>query len=196
MIASITGTIKAVTPNSVVIDVGGVGMLLQISPRLSATLMVGKSASLHTTLLVREDSLTLYGFESIEDLSVFEQLQTVTGIGPKVAQSALNLYEAHELIGAIASGNFSALEKVSGLGKKGAQRVILELKDKVGAVSASGSISMRSWRDDLNEALFSLGFNAKDCSDVIDAVAADFSDAANLSLEVLLRHALQIRGRR
>ncbi len=196
MIASISGTVKGVTPTTVVIDVGGVGMLLQISPRLSATLMVGKSASLHTTLLVREDSLTLYGFETIEDRSIFEQLQTVTGIGPKVAQSALNLFEANELIGAIASGNLSALEKVSGLGKKGAQRVVLELKDKVGSISSSGKAISRSWRDDLTEALLSLGFTAKDSADVIESVSAEFSDAADISLEVLLKRALQIRGRR
>ena len=196
MIASISGTIKGVTPTTVVIDVGGVGMLLQISPRLAATLLVGKTASLHTTLLVREDSLTLYGFESIEDRAIFEQLQTVTGIGPKVAQSALNLFEAHELIGAIASGNLATLEKVSGLGKKGAQRLVLELKDKVGSMSASGKSTSRSWRDDLTEALLSLGFTAKDSSDVIDQLAAELPDAASASLELLLKRALQIRGRR
>jgi Holliday junction DNA helicase RuvA len=196
MIASISGTVKGISPTTVVIDVGGVGMLLQISPRLSATLMVGKSASLHTTLLVREDSLTLYGFETMEDRSIFEQLQTVTGIGPKVAQSALNLFEANELAGVIAAGNLSALEKVSGLGKKGAQRVVLELKDKVGSISSSGKAVSRSWRDDLTEALLSLGFTAKDSADVVDSVSAEFSDAAEISLEVLLKRALQIRGRR
>jgi Holliday junction DNA helicase RuvA len=196
MIASISGTVKGISPTTVVIDVGGVGMLLQISPRLSATLMVGKSASLHTTLLVREDALTLYGFETMEDRSIFEQLQTVTGIGPKVAQSALNLFEANELAGVIAAGNLSALEKVSGLGKKGAQRVVLELKDKVGSISSSGKAVSRSWRDDLTEALLSLGFTAKDSADVVDSVSAEFSDAAEISLEVLLKRALQIRGRR
>ena len=196
MIASISGTVKGVTPTTVVIDVGGVGMLLQISPRLSAILMVGKSASLHTSLLVREDALTLYGFETMEDRSIFEQLQTVTGIGPKVAQSALNLFEANELAGVISAGNLSALEKVSGLGKKGAQRVVLELKDKVGSISSSGKAVSRSWRDDLTEALLSLGFTAKDSADVVDSVSAEFSDAAEMSLEVLLKRALQIRGRR
>jgi Holliday junction DNA helicase RuvA len=196
MIASISGSVKAVTPTTVVIDVGGVGILLQVSPRLSATLMVGKSASLHTTLLVREDALTLYGFETIEDRAIFEQLQTVTGIGPKVAQSALNLFEANELMSAIATGNLSALQKVSGLGKKGAQRVVLELKDKVGTTSSNGKAISRSWRDDLTEALLSLGFTNKDSADVVDSVSEEFSDAADMSLEVLLKRALQIRGRR
>ncbi len=196
MIASISGSVKAVTPTTVVIDVGGVGILLQVSPRLSATLMVGKSASLHTTLLVREDALTLYGFETIEDRAIFEQLQTVTGIGPKVAQSALNLFEANELMSAIATGNLSALQKVSGLGKKGAQRVVLELKDKVGTTSSNGKEISRSWRDDLTEALLSLGFTNKDSADVVDSVSEEFSDAADMSLEVLLKRALQIRGRR
>jgi Holliday junction DNA helicase RuvA len=196
MIASISGSVKAVTPTTVVIDVGGVGILLQVSPRLSATLMVGKSASLHTTLLVREDALTLYGFETIEDRAIFEQLQTVTGIGPKVAQSALNLFEANELMSAIATGNLSALQKVSGLGKKGAQRVVLELKDKVGTTSSNGKAISRSWRDDLTEALLSLGFTNMDSADVVDSVSEEFSDAADMSLEVLLKRALQIRGRR
>ena len=94
MIASVSGLVKAIRPGSVVIEVGGVGLLVFVPARVGAALVVGASASLHTVLVVREDALTLYGFESAVDREIFELLQTVTGIGPKVAQSALSIYES------------------------------------------------------------------------------------------------------
>lgn len=196
MISSVSGIVKAVTPNSAVVEVGGVGILVQISSRLSATVLVGKMISLHTTLLVREDSLTLFGFETIDERSLFELLQTVTGIGPKVAQSALSAFTYEELTSAISTESSASLEKIPGLGKKGAARLVLELKDKVFS-TGTGSIPTKNlWRDQLTEALLGLGFTARESSGVLDAVAEQQPDAASQSLESLLKIALQIRGAR
>lgn len=196
MIASLSGVVKAISPSSVVIEVGGVGMLVQVSTRHAATMQIGKSASLFTTLLVREDALTLYGFESVDERVLFDLLQTVTGIGPKVAQSALNIYESPQLISAIFNADASILEKIPGLGKKGAQRLILELKEKVVPTHSSNSRPRSSWKDELIDALVTLGFSAKESADVVDGVASENPDADSLSRETLLKQALQMRGRR
>jgi Holliday junction DNA helicase RuvA len=196
MIASLSGVVKVISPATVVIEVGGVGMLVQISPRHASTMQVGKSVSLFTTLLVREDALTLYGFESAEDRILFDLLQTVTGIGPKVAQSALNIYESPQLINAIFGADAALLEKIPGLGKKGAQRLILELKEKVVPTNSSHPLVRSSWKDELIDALVTLGFSAKESADVVESVAAENPQADSLSREVLLKQALQTRGRR
>ena len=164
MIASLNGVVKATALNSVVVEVGGVGLLVQVSPRLAASMTVGLSAHLHTTLIVREDSLTLFGFESAGDRELFELLQTVTGIGPKVAQSALSVFDAPEIISAILNEKPAILERIPGLGKKGAQRLILELKEKVknfAVHTADGKTSV-GWREQLTEALVGLGFTSRD----------------------------------
>jgi len=196
MIASLTGTVKSSQSSTVVIEVGGVGMLVQVSPRLSASLTVGLSTSLHTVLLVREDALTLYGFESNADRELFELLQTVSGIGPKVAQSALNTYETPQLISAIFNGDGAILEKISGLGKKGAQRLILELKEKVVPTDGAATSSAPAWREKLTQALTGLGFSPKEALDTAEAVALANAQASSEPIENLLRQALQLRGRK
>jgi len=196
MIASLTGVVKSVTAQSAVIEVGGVGILVQLTSRHGASLVVGRTASLHTTLLVREDSLTLFGFESIEERALFELLQTVTGIGPKVAQSALSVYESQEIQRAIAQENSGLLEKIPGLGKKGAARLVLELKDKVSATTGSLPSIKSEWRDQLLEALTGLGFTSRESSDAVESVNEQYPDASDRSLETLLKFALQIRSRK
>lgn len=199
MIATLAGTVKATTSNSAVIDVGGIGILVQISPRLSASLNVGASAHLHTLLIVREDSLTLFGFERHQDRELFEILLSVTGIGPKVAQSALSVYDAAEIVSAIMNEKPAVLERIPGLGKKGAQRLILELKDKVKNlnVSANGSSRAAGWRDQVSDALIGLGFTARDSEEALDIVAEHFgSEVAETDISMLLKFALQTRGRK
>ena len=138
----------------------------------------------------------MYGFESAEDRILFDLLQTVTGIGPKVAQSALNIYESPQLINAIFGADAALLEKIPGLGKKGAQRLILELKEKVVPTNSSHPLVRSSWKDELIDALVTLGFSAKESADVVESVAAENPQADSLSREVLLKQALQMRGRR
>ena len=195
MIASLTGTVKSIQSSTVVIEVGGVGMLVQVSPRLSVSLTVGLSTSLHTVLLVREDALTLYGFEASADRELFELLQTVSGIGPKVAQSALSTYETPQLISAIFNGDGAILEKISGLGKKGAQRLILELKEKVVPTDGVSASPAPAWREKITKALTGLGFSPKEALDTAEAVALSNPQASSELIENLLREALQLRGR-
>lgn len=190
MIASISGIVKLLRINTMVVEVGGVGMLVHVSPRLSANQTVGRSVSLHTVLVVREDALTLYGFETPDARDLFEILQTVTGIGPKVAQSALTVYDVPELVSAIKSENSSILEKIPGLGKKGAQRLVLELKEKLGAFVSTQSPVVGAWREQLNSALVGLGYSLRQSEERIETVAAQFGSASEIPIAELLRAAL------
>ena len=199
MIASVSGVVKATTLNSAVIEVGGVGIQVSLPARFAAALVDGTHTDIFTTLVVREDSLTLFGFDRANSRDFFELLQSVSGIGPKVAQSALSIYEPEELASAIASENSAALERIPGLGKKGAQRTVLELKDKVGDLArnqSAGSSSKSHWRTKLQSALIGLGFTARDAESTIDAVASDLGVKVDeTDISELLKLALQNRGR-
>ena len=197
MIASLHGQVQSLTLTSAVIEVGGVGILVQIPSSLSMELSVGARAMVHTTLVVREDALTLYGFANVSARELFDLLQTVTGIGPKVALSALSLYSEVALVDAIASGNSSALEKIPGLGKKSASRILLELQEKVTASGkAQASITSPAWRTQVLEALMSLGFSAREADHSIDIVADELGSSINTTgISELLRMALSHRGR-
>ena len=199
MIASISGTVKATTLSTVVIEVGsigGIGMLIHVPASLSASLIVGKSAELATTLVVREDALTLYGFETASARDFFELLQTVSGIGPKVAQSALSMMDEVELSHAIANGDSAVLERIPGLGKKGVQRLILELKDKVATTANSRNVSTQLWRASISEALINLGYSHRESDKAIDDVAQEFGAQVSVQpVAELLRIVLQRLGR-
>jgi len=199
MIASVSGVIKATTLNSAVIEVGGVGIQVALPARFAASLIIGTHAEIFTTLVVREDSLTLFGFDRANSRDFFDLLQTVSGIGPKVAQSALSIYEPEELASAIASENSAALERIPGLGKKGAQRTVLELKDKVNDLARNqtpGSNAHSHWRTQLQSALIGLGFTARDAESTIDVVASDLGAKVDQTdISQLLKLALQTRGR-
>jgi len=199
MIASVSGVVKATTLNSAVIEVGGVGIQVALPARFAASLIIGTHAEIFTTLVVREDSLTLFGFDRANSRDFFDLLQTVSGIGPKVAQSALSIYEPEELASAIASENSAALERIPGLGKKGAQRTVLELKDKVNDLARNqtpGSNAHSHWRTQLQSALIGLGFTARDAESTIDVVASDLGAKVDQTdISQLLKLALQTRGR-
>lgn len=190
MIATLSGTIKLIRSGNLVIDVGGVGLLVNVSPRVAAAHVVGTSISLHTVLVVRQDALTLYGFETQSALEIFELLQTVTGIGPKVAQSALTIYDTTELVSAIKNQQSGLLERIPGLGKKGAQRLVLELHEKVDGFDQAQIEIQSTWREQLTSALMGLGFNSRQSQERIDAVALQFKDAAHEPISELLRSAL------
>jgi holliday junction DNA helicase RuvA len=203
MIASLKGTITGLTSQSCVIDMAGFGLLVQIPTRFSAELMVGKSAELFTSLVVREDSLTLFGFETPEARDLFNQLQTVTGIGPKVAQSALSTFDEIELSTAIAQNDAKTLEKIPGLGKKGAGRILLELREKVSKLS-QGLAGARGpgvrakdeqWRVQLLGALVGLGFSPREAEESIQTVATEYgATVGDENLSHLLRFALASRN--
>ena len=187
MIASIRGEVLAIIDNSVVIDVGGVGISTLVVERTLQTLSIGAKATLHTSLMVREDSLTLFGFEDTQERDLFVLLQTVTGIGPRVAQSILSTLTVSDLRNAIGNESAAALEKVSGLGKKGAARIILELKDKVSGVNQRITTGDSGWQSSISAALSGLGFTGREIDQAISSVAVT---ALDQPLEEKLRVAL------
>jgi len=168
MISSISGKVTSKAISSIVVEVGGVGILVQVPGRVAAGLSIGNLVNFHTYLIVREDALTLYGFTEISERDFFELLLTVTGVGPKVAQSILANSDATAIATAIISSNHKLLESVPGLGKKGAQRLVLELKDKVTAGVSKSNLSVTN---QVENALQGLGYSAKEASAMITAIA-------------------------
>ena len=140
MIAHLNGTVAALTPDGVVIDVGGVGLRVQCTPDTLATLRPGTQGRVATSLVVREDSLTLFGFATDDERGIFETLQGVTGVGPRLAQAVLAAHSPDSVRAAVATDDVGALMLVSGVGRKGAQRLVLELKDKLGVTSTSATV--------------------------------------------------------
>jgi Holliday junction DNA helicase RuvA len=170
MISSISGKVTSKAISSIVVEVGGVGILVQVPGRVAAGFSIGNLVNFHTYLIVREDALTLYGFTEITERDFFELLLTVTGVGPKVAQSILANSDATAIATAIISSNHKLLESVPGLGKKGAQRLVLELKDKVSSFAAGVSKSNLSVTNQVENALQGLGYSAKEASAMITAI--------------------------
>jgi Holliday junction DNA helicase RuvA len=195
MIATLSGTVKSLSPDRAIIEVGGVGMSVLINAHTSNSMTVGAHTNLFTSLVVREDSLTLFGFSDEPSRVLFELVQTVSGIGPKVALSILGALTPSELAHAVNTENISAIEKVPGIGKKGAQRLILELKSKISDFGQGSYTRSHQpvWREQLTSALVSLGFSAKDSDDAINSVLADISqeEIAQMELGELLKLALQ-----
>jgi len=195
MISSISGTVKSSSISSIVVEVGGVGILVQLPVRVAAQMQVGKLVNLHTYLIVREDALTLYGFADLVDRDFFELLLSVTGIGPKVAQSILAASEASVIANAIVSSNLKSLEAVPGLGKKGAQRLVLELKDKA-ANFAGGNVSAKlSTTNQVENALQGLGYSVKESSAMISQIAGS-EKIENLNAAEILKLALKTGGKK
>jgi len=200
MIASVRGTVTAVALDHAVIEVGGMGYAVRATPATLATLRRGAEASLATTLVVREESLTLFGFASPDAKELFELVQSVSGVGPKIALALLSVLEPDELRRALAGGDTAALARTPGIGKKSAERLVLELKDKVGAVSGvlPGAVAPTPVTDRLVDALAGLGFTARQAADAVAEVTADPADSAVSAGDVglLLRRALAVLGRR
>ena len=177
MIASIQGTVLAVRLDSAVLAVGGVGLLVQATPTTLAGLRVGSAATLSTTLVVREDSLTLYGFADDDERDVFEVVQTVSGVGPRLALAMLAVHTPDGLRRAVADEDLAALQRVPGIGRKGAQRIVLELGDRLGApavrAAAAGPVPAAApsdRRDQVVEALVGLGWQARTAQDAVASV--------------------------
>jgi Holliday junction DNA helicase RuvA len=199
MIASVTGTVAAVRLDAAVIEVGGIGVLVHATPGTLATLVVGRSARVSTSLVVREDSLTLFGFADDDERSTFETLQTVSGIGPRLALAMLAVHAPEALRRAVATDDLTALRKVPGVGLKGAQRLALELKGKLGAPAQAGApragapVPDDEWRAQVREALVGLGWAAKAADDALDKVAP--APGGPVDVPAVLRAALQRLGR-
>lgn len=197
MIAFLTGRVAARQAGSAVIEVGGVGMQLQCTPATLSTLRVGEEATVSTALVVREDSLTLYGFADADERDVFERLQTASGVGPRLALAMLAVHTPEALRKAVATEDTAALTAVPGIGKKGAQRIVLELRDKLGdplgADPGTGAAApapvAAHWRPQVVAGLVNLGWSAKDAEAAADAVAPQAEDTPDVA--DLLRAALR-----
>lgn len=194
MISSISGSVKSTSINSLVVEVGGVGLLLQVPIRIAAKMQVGERVSFHTYLIVREDALALYGFTEIVDRDFFELLLSVTGIGPKVAQSILANSDAASIANAIITSNLKSLEAVPGLGKKGAQRLVLELKDKAAAFASGKSGSDLTISNQVENALQGLGYSNKEAIAMLNQVMKD-EKIEDLSVGQVLKLALKSGGK-
>lgn len=202
MIAFVSGPVAALAPDTAVIEVGGIGMAVQCSPGTLAALRLGEPARLATSLVVREDSLTLYGFADDDERQVFELLQTASGVGPRLAQAMLAVHSPDTLRTAVATGDEKALTAVPGIGKKGAQRLLLELKDRLGApVGGAGAArpavaaGAASWREQLHAALIGLGYQPREAEEAVAAVTPQAEASAEPQVGALLRAALQTLNR-
>ncbi|QXJ20096.1 Holliday junction branch migration protein RuvA [Actinomadura graeca] len=197
MIAFVSGQVAAAGPDGAVIDVHGVGFAVQCTPATLAGLRIGDSATVPTSLVVREDSLTLFGFADDDERVVFELLQTASGVGPRLALAMLAVHTPNALRHAVAAEDLAALTKVPGIGKKGAQRIVLELKDRLGGPSGDGAGDVRApargeaWRGQVQTGLINLGWSAKDADAAVDAVAADLDGAEAPPVAALLKAALK-----
>lgn len=194
MIAFIRGEVAALTLSSAVLEVGGVGLELMCTPGTLATLRPGQSATLPTSMVVREDSLTIFGFLDEDEKQVFELVQTASGVGPKVAQAIVAVMTPDDVRRAIGSEDVKALTRVPGIGQKGAQRIILELKDRIGP--PVGSHATRAtpsgaapWRDQVHQGLVGLGWSTKEAEKAVESVAPGAGDAPDVG--ALLRAALR-----
>jgi holliday junction DNA helicase RuvA len=220
MIAHLDGVVSTVAPEGAVIDVGGVGLLVQCSPGTLAGLRPGERAKVCTSLVVREDALTLYGFGTDDERNTFELLQTASGVGPRLALAMLATFSPDGLRSAVAGSDIKALTRVPGIGNKGAQRIVLELAGRLGSpgdgavagpIGANGTMlggpAQLTWRDQVRTGLVNLGWQPKDADQAIAAVEPELLGAladgpqgsqvaADVDVAVALRAALRVLGRR
>ncbi|GAA2562228.1 Holliday junction branch migration protein RuvA [Mycolicibacterium diernhoferi] len=196
MIASVRGEIIDIALDHAVVEAAGVGYKVMATPTTLSTLRRGEEARLITAMIVREDSMTLYGFADGESRDLFNTLLGVSGVGPKIALATLAVYDATSLRQALADGDITALTRVPGIGKRGAERMVLELRDKIGAVAGAGGVvgaSGHAVRIPVVEALVGLGFAAKQAEEATDKVLADDPNATTSSA---LRAALSMLGKK
>jgi holliday junction DNA helicase RuvA len=200
MIAHLRGTVAGLAPDGAVIEVGGVGMRVQCTPGTLAALRPGEPAQVATSLVVREDSLTLFGFATDDERNVFELLQTASGVGPRLALAMLAVHTPDALRRAVSAEDLRALTMVPGIGQKGAQRIVLELRDRLGPpgdVTPPGTrpaARAASWRDQVQSGLVNLGWPARDADQAIAALeeeGAIGADGGDVNVATVLRAALR-----
>ena len=197
MIAFVRGRVAGLTLTSAVLEVGGVGLELQCTPDTLATLRTGSEATLPTSMVVREDSLTLFGFADDDEKQMFELVQTASGVGPKLAQAMLACHSPETLRRAVSADDVKTLTTVPGIGQKGAQRIILELRDRIGApgsfASAPGPAAPTApdWQAQVQAGLVGLGWSAKEADRAVSEVDPAAAEMSEPDVATLLRAALR-----
>lgn len=192
MIAHVRGQVAAVTLTSAVIDVGGVGLQVMCTPSTIAGLRTGTEVQLSTSMVVREDSLTVFGFADTDERDMFELLQTASGVGPKVAQAMLAVLEPDRIRQAVGQADFGTLTTVPGIGRKGAERIVIELRDRIGVtttVAAGGAA--QPWREQVLEAMLGLGISTRDADRAVETVADGLAPGEAPDTSTALRDALR-----
>lgn len=223
MISHLNGMVSSVAPDGAVIDVGGVGLLVQCTPGTLAGLRTGERARVATSLVVREDALTLYGFAGEDERNTFELVQTASGVGPRLALAMLAVFTPDALRRAVAAEDLAALTTVPGIGRKGAQRIVLELAGRLGSPGDGGGAAghpvtpaarIAPWREQVRAGLVNLGWQARDAEQAIAAVEPELlaapadgqygnghepgsqaGDGQSVDVAVALRAALRVLGR-
>jgi holliday junction DNA helicase RuvA len=208
MIAHVTGTVAALAPDAAVIEVGGVGLQVQCAPGTIAGLRAGERARVATSLVVREDSLTLYGFATDDERNTFELLQTASGVGPRLALAIIGVLSPEALRRAVAAEDLVALTSVPGIGRKGAQWIVLELAGRLGAPGelpapavATAATGPAGWRDQVRAGLVSLGWQPREADQAISAIEPELAGGGGtgtdqlVDVSVALRAALRVLGR-
>jgi holliday junction DNA helicase RuvA len=196
VISSVRGQVIAISSQSAVIEVGGLGISVSCGPRALARLRLGAMASVPTTLVVREDSLTLFGFLDDEERGAFEVLQSVSGVGPRTAQAILAVLTVAELQAAVAADDLATLSRPPGIGRKGAARIALELKDKLTpAADTPAAPAADPWSSQVVDGLIALGWPLREARTAMEAVRSDAQAALDSgetpSVPALLRAALR-----
>ena len=198
MIASVRGLVAAIAPDSAVIEVGGIGLQVQCAPATLAGLRTGAEARLATSMVVREDSLTLYGFADDDEKQLFELLQTASGVGPRLAQAILAVHHPDVVRRAIAGGDLATLTRVPGIGKKGAEKLVIELRDRIGPVAlvdgAPAGVLNGAWQEQVRQGVLALGWTPVQAEQAVAAVAESI-DGEVPPVPVLLRQAIRLLGR-
>jgi len=207
VIASVAGRVASLGLDAAVVEVGGIGLSVQCAPATLARLRVGEPAALATALVVRETELTLYGFADADEKEIFEALQTASGVGPRLAQAVLAVLRPDDIRRAVATEDLVALTTVPGIGRKGAQRIVLDLRDRLGPPlgtieQAPQRRTVPAWQDQVREALVALGYPARDAEVAVAAVADGVASGvahgaavgadATASVPMLLRQALAV----
>ncbi|EID51980.1 Holliday junction branch migration protein RuvA [Rothia sp. HSID18069] len=199
MIASLTGRVSHVGLDSVILDVNGFGMLVHATARTLASLHLGETATVLTSMIVREESMTLYGFAEPAEREVFDMMLSVSGIGPRIALAVLSVHTASEVERAVATGDDKAFTKVPGIGPKGARRIVLELAGKLILSESQGEEAAAPqsglvWKPQVLDALTSLGWTEKDANAAIDAYVTHNPGAENEAVGAALRGVLASLG--
>ncbi|MEU4558152.1 Holliday junction branch migration protein RuvA [Actinoplanes sp. NPDC023936] len=197
MIASVRGVVAAILHDSAVVEVGGVGMRVFCTPGTLAGLRTGAEARLSTTLIVREDSLTLFGFADEDERQLFDLLLTANGVGPRIAQAVLAVHQPDTVRRAIAGGEIAVLTAVPGIGKRGAEKMIVELKDKIGPVGfadTGAGVLNGAWQEQVRQGVLALGWTASQADQAVAAVTETI-DGEVPPVPVLLRQAIRLLGK-
>jgi Holliday junction DNA helicase RuvA len=198
MIASVRGVVAAINPDSAVIEVGGVGLQVQCAPGTLAGLKAGVEARLATSMVVREDSLALYGFADDDEKQLFELLQTASGVGPRLAQAVLAVHTPDVVRRAISGADLATLTRVPGIGKKGAEKMVIELRDRIGPLpltdGAPAGMLRGDWHEQVRQGVLALGWTVAQADQAVSAVAETI-DGEVPPVPVLLRQAIRLLGR-